>query len=230
MMETPTIIYCGGGNKRFAQIAIANGFKYGCRFPDKVYGGREKLYFSDIDWKNPNKEKYIEFLSIWKPHIATVLDLERIEQYNEVLLWAEAVSEFVEIIVIIPKIHNIISKLPRLINNKEIRLGYSVPTRYGGTNVMLSEFQDRSVHLLGGAPHKQYELSYYLDVKSVNGNMILKMATQYCAFFDDKKTTFRGHWPNLKDIGLRHLHDAPYEAFNRSCQNILRMWSATETS
>jgi len=167
----------------------------------------------------------MKLVSQLTPQIATVLDLEHKSQIPEVFSWAEELSPFVKTIVIIPKIHNIVSLLPRTINQKEIRLGYSVPTKYGGTNVMLMEFCDWPVHLLGGAPHKQFELAHYLNVVSIDGNMHMKMATQKCAFFDDNKRTLRGYWPQLKDIGLEHVSDAPYKAFELSCVNIINMWT-----
>ena len=74
-MASPTLIYCGGGNSRFYDIATAAGFKYGSRLPDTIYG---PLYFADQDWKQPNRDKYMAGLAEHKPYMASVLDLERV--------------------------------------------------------------------------------------------------------------------------------------------------------
>lgn len=44
------LIYCGGGNKRFHEIATRYGFLYGVQLPDTVYG---ELHFADQNWKKP---------------------------------------------------------------------------------------------------------------------------------------------------------------------------------
>jgi hypothetical protein len=157
--------------------------------------------------------------------MASVLDLERYEQLTEVLSWAENAAQFSEIIMIIPKAFGIIAHLPRLIGGKSIRLGYSVPTKHGGTEVPFCEFAGWPVHLLGGSPQVQMKLIHHMDVHSADGNMMMKMATQYCAFFDPHKTTRRGFWPSLSDYDGKKWEGAgPEEAFTRSCKNIMAAW------
>lgn len=224
-MAAPTLIYCGGGNPRFYEIAKDAGFEYGARLPDTIYG---PLYFADQDWKKPDREQYMAALAEHKPYMASVLDLERMDQLSEVLDWAEEAARYVQIVVIIPKAFGIIAKLPRRIGGAGVRLGYSVPTKYGGTSIFASEFIGWPVHLLGGAPHKQKELSAYFDTVSIDGNMFMMMATRYCAFWiaNSRKYKKVGHWPTVKIAdGKSWDKDAPYEAFRRSCGNIVRMWS-----
>ncbi len=169
-------------------------------------------------------------LSEHKPRMASVVDLERPEQLPEVLMWSEEIAPHVEIIMIIPKYFSSIAKLPRQIGGKKIRLGYSVPTRHGGTSVPVWEFAGWPVHLLGGSPHAQKRLCPYMDVVSVDGNMHQLMATKYCSFYDPKKSTKRGYWPSISDYDGQKWGDgtadadAPYEAFRRSCENINRYW------
>lgn len=221
-MGTPTLIYCGGGNQKFAQIAQETGWKLGACCRDTVY---LPIYFSDQDWEKPNKQKYIEFIREHQPYIATVLDFERREQLPSILAQAEEIALHVEKLIIIPKFVNSVELIPNKINNREVILGYSVPTKYGRTITPLWEFGWRKVHLLGGSPQKQYELSHYLNVVSVDGNMMMKMAIQYCAFWRaDKSKSKYGYWPQLKEIGLVHLENAPYKAFELSCINIKEFW------
>jgi len=221
------LIYCAGSNRMFAQIAIDAGFLYGAQLPSTVY---HSLHFADQNWKNPDRGKYISALAKHRPFMASVLDFERMEQLPEVLAWAEDAAQYIEVVIIIPKVFGGISKLPSVIGGKPIRLGYSVPTKHGGTSVGYSEFVGWPVHLLGGSPQKQMRLTRYLNVVSIDGNMHMKMAIRYNAFFDPEKITVRGYWPTLKDYDGQKWGDgskksgAPYEAFRRSCVNIMSFW------
>ena len=80
----PKIIYCAGGNKRFAEIAINSGFLYGSQLPrDKPHF---PIYFADQDWKKPNHVEYLKQISILRPKMATVKDLVHYTQYKSVLI------------------------------------------------------------------------------------------------------------------------------------------------
>lgn len=217
----PELIYCGGGNPRFYEIATQAGFLYGAQLPDTVYG---PLYFADQDWKKPNREKYISELAKHKPFMASVLDWEYQEQLPEVMAWAEDAAQHVETVMIIPKVLGGIEQLPRVIGGKSVRLGYSVPTKFAGTELPVWEFAGWPVHLLGGSPHLQRSLVHYFQVESIDGNMAQKMATQRCAFWSARKGK-KGHWISIQEAdGKKWGDDAPYEAFRRSCQNIYKMW------
>lgn len=218
------MIYCADGNRRFADIAIAAGFEYGARLPAK--GLYFPISFADQDWKHPDRERYISELARLRPRMASVMDWERDEQLQEVLSWAEDAAQYVDVVVIIPKVHSGVCRLPQSIGGKEVRLGYSVPTSYGGTDLFLSEFIGWPIHLLGGSPKKQMELSRYLDVRSADGNMHHLMATKYGAFFTHRRLACRNYpWPTLKEVdGKEWGNDVPYEAFRRSCVNIWAAW------
>lgn len=181
-----------------------------------------------------------------------MLDWEKPEQLPEVLAWAEAVAEFVETVILIPKVVGGIKRLSQTIGGKPIRLGFSYPTSFGKASfdILLEMIDwDHGIHILGGAPHMQFELASgrfraprqrrhaqrcmfttLLDVRSVDCNMHLKMATKFNAFFDPTKSTKRYYWPALENYDGKRWGDgsksadAPYEAFRRSCQNIAAMW------
>src|SRR5687767_13504887 len=119
------LIFCGGKNARFAEIAISAGYRYGAQLPCTTYA---PVYFADQNWKNPDRTAYMSALEIHKPFIASVIDFERIEQKAEVLSWAEQAAQYVHVVMIIPKVSGEIRMLPRKIGNAEVRLGYSVPT------------------------------------------------------------------------------------------------------
>lgn len=228
-MNHPNLIYCAGGNKRFAEIAISIGYLYGARLPrDKPHF---PIYFADQDWKNPKRERYMIELQRHHPQIATVLDLQNRKQLKEVFSWAEEASQFCEMVVIIPKVAGIIKQIPKKINRKNVILGFSVPTRYGSTPVSEEEFKNRVVHLLGGSPHAQMRLwqrmSCFAEIFSVDGNYVQRMAVHYNRFWTKGDAHYaRNRWlPRLDEAdGNKWDHDAPYEAFKRSCVNIKRAW------
>lgn len=209
------LIYCAGYNRRFAQIAIDCGFLYGAQLPSTVY---HSLHMADQNWKKPNRVAYMAALATRRPQIATVLDLERDDQLGEVLSWAAEAAQYVQTVMIIPKVFGIIPRLPRRIGGADVRLGYSVPTKFGGTDVPVWEFTGWPVHLLGGSPQAQMQLTHYMDVVSADGNAAMKAATRFCQFWT------RDGWRDIDATGYSG-GDKPYEAFRRSCENIMEAWA-----
>jgi len=159
-----------------------------------------------------------------RPFIASVMDWERPDQLSNILEWAEDAAQYVEVVMIIPKVIGGIAQLPRCIGGKSVRLGYSVPTKYGGTVVPYSEFHGWPVHLLGGSPHRQRRLGAFMSVVSLDGNYAQMMAVRYNEFW------YRSRWHELSDHGGNVAVDAPYEAFRRSCHNIVAMWTGRRQS
>lgn len=216
-MDMPEVIYCGAGSKRYSLIAVQNGMRYGARLPGTV--NQKPLYFADQDWRRPTRERYMAALAEHRPHMATVLDWEREAQLPEVLDWAEEAAAYADVVMLIPKVHGRIDALPRSVGGAQVRLGYSVPSKHGASALMLTEFYGWPVHLLGGTPNRQMEIARYLDVRSVDGNAYQKAATMFC-----KVWTERG-WKSIAELdGVKWGKDAPYEAFRRSCVNIMAAW------
>jgi len=217
-----------------AQIAIDHGFKYGAQLPDTIY---HPLYFADQDWKKPDRVAYMAALAEHRPVIATILDWEREGQLPEVLDWAEEAAQFVERVLIVPKVIGGIGQIPRTIGKHPVALAYSVPTRYGGTSVPIWEFAGWPVHLLGGSPQKQMEAYSYLrniaDVISADSNYSCKMATRHTQFWVPGTAYYASNrwWPTLREANGGMIwgsgepdSDALYEAFRRSCENIMTAW------
>lgn len=215
MLQKPKLIYCAGGSKRYAEIAIQNGFLYGARLPSKIY--HDPLFFCDQNWKKPEKEKYIELVKTHKPSMATVIDVESQETEKEAYEWAEEIAPFVEYIVVIPKIE---IAIPEKIGEKQIIIGYSVPSKYGATTIPIESFIHRKIHLLGGSPKKQIEIyqKYPQSIFSADGNSHMKVAA-FNKFWSGKK------WVYLRDfLPEPCVKDCSYLAFELSCQNIQIMW------
>jgi len=218
-MAPPTLIYCAGKNRAYDVAAWDAGFALGARLPATVY---LPIYFADQKYKAPNRAAYMTALATHRPHMATVVDYERPEQRAEVLSWAEEAAQYVAQVVIIPKVFDTISTIPRRISGAEIILGYSVPTAYGGTEVPVWEFSGWPVHLLGGSPHAQMRLARYMDVVSADGNMALQQSHR-CRFWRRRKGA-NGHWIQLREVGLDYERDNNLEAFRISCRNIMEAW------
>lgn len=111
-VQTRELIYCADGNQRFASIALDAGWLYGAQLPATVY---YRPYMVDQDWRNPERSAYMAALREYRPWLATVLDWERDEQLPEVLDWASEAAQYAQVVIIIPKVHNGIHKIPRSI-------------------------------------------------------------------------------------------------------------------
>lgn len=227
------IIYCATGNRRFAEIAVSAGMRYGAQLPGTIYPDVAPLHFADQDWKRPDRARYVAAIAQHRPRIATVLDWEREEQLSEVLDWSEEVAPYVEQIVIIPKVTGGIDRIPTQIGGREIVLGYSVPTKFGGTDVPLWEFSGWPVHLLGGSPQRQMHVAHYCRVNSADGNYTARMAQTTNQYWMPGTARFakNRYWPRLDEANDGRLWgdgsnsaDAPYEAFRRSCANVMEAW------
>lgn len=224
------LIYCAAGNRRFAEIAVSAGFLYGAQLPGTVYTDVAPLHFADQDWREPNRTAYMNALAQHRPPVATVLDWEQEGQFDEVMSWAEEAAQYVERIIIIPKVIGGVPRIPSRVGGKQIVLGYSTPTKYAGTSVPVWEFGRWPVHLLGGSPSAQFHAAHYMNVVSADGNYIQKMATKYCQYFVTRRSYWSAnrHWPTLAESndGRRmDISDGHYEAFRRSCANVMDMWS-----
>jgi len=222
----PELIYCAAGNPALAGVAIKYGFTYGARLPATAYFPPE---FVDNDYKLPDRAAYMKALEIHRPRIATVLDWEQLGQKDEVFSWAEEASRYVtKAVIIIPKAHGTIDSIPSSFNSIPVRLGYSVPTSYGGTELHVGEFGDRPVHLLGGSPQKQSHLTRYLNVVSADGNYVQKEAVSRNQYFTAgaNPLALNKRFTKLEESVYKRVgEDAYYLAFELSCMNIRAMWA-----
>lgn len=214
-MTVPTLIYCAGHNREYAAIARA-WFLLGARLPDLLYYPVE---FADQKYKDPHRVEYMAALAEQRPRLATDLDWSTEEQFGEVMAWAEEAAQYVsEAVIIIPKVHGGIARLPRTVSGKQVRLGYSVPTAYGGTEVWVGEFTGWPVHLLGGGTNAQLRLARYLDVWSADGNYI-HHKIKHGQYFDGVR------WRQLRDGGYNVTGPhVPTTILRLSLPNLIDAW------
>lgn len=227
-MHLPELIYCAGKNRQFEEIALSYGFLLGARLPCTIY---HPIYMADQDWKKPDRAAYMTALEEHRPSMATVIDWERGNQLDEVLSWAEEAAQWVERVLIIPKVHSGIDRLPRRVGGKDVVLAFSIPTKYGGTEIPIWEFAGWPIHLLGGSPQSQMKYAAHLnaiaDVVSADGNMA-NLQAHRCRFWSARKGT-HGHWVQLSEVGdCDQGAGANLRAFRRSCENIMAAWRAVE--
>ena len=210
-MATPLLIYCAGRGGRFADIAVAAGFVYGCR---SDYKPSHPVGFADLNWQTPDLREHRAFVREHAPTLAVAPDVVDADDLAWTLSYAETLARWASHVVIVPKVQGIIEQLPR---EPWLVLGYSVPTKYGGTDLFMSELATWPVHLLGGSPGRQLELANYLNVFSADGNAATRAAEYGTVFDASRRRWLKGAEP----IGP----DLPYRAFARSCTAIMSAWA-----
>jgi hypothetical protein len=177
----------------------------------------ERVGFLDIDWKDYNFRKHMDAVKACNPLITVARDVEDRRQLSRVLDQAFYLLEYCDHVVIVPKDTRLQHELEDLIPACFL-LGYSVPTRYGGTLIPMHAFK-RPVHLLGGRPEVQRKLAETLTVYSFDCNRFTLDAA-YGDFFDGE--IFRPHptggYERCIRDSLRNINAIwrRYEARNRA--------------
>ncbi len=178
-------------SKRVIKIAMEYGWLPGARYTNlrdiKSFDFKNSG-FLDIDWKNYNLDRHLDAVAEQKPKLTIARDVECIFQLDGILREAEKLARHSEYVAVVPKDPLLNGRIAELIP-KEYILGYSVPTKYGGTMVDIASF-DRPVHLLGGRPDIQRRLADQMNVFSLDCNRFTYDA-QFGDYFDGD--TFRPH-------------------------------------
>lgn len=133
------VIYCAGGNKKLAEIAIAQGFLYGSRSDDirdiRCNG------MIDINWKNYNWINHLAAVEEHRPKYAVVPDIFDINELARLMEQAKSIEKLKSKVIIVPKAHKILENIP---DNWVI--GISVPSSYSGFLPNISEIKHRKFH------------------------------------------------------------------------------------
>lgn len=166
------------------------------------------VYFIDIDWKNYDFHRHLHVVQRVRPTLTVARDVADANHLDAILSEAHCLAKHVKTVVIVPK-DPALMKERRLAVPEMFRLGYSVPTRYGGTEIPVSYFSG-DVHLLGGRPDVQRALAEVMCVRSLDGNRFT-LDAKFGDYFDGQ--TFRPH------------PEGGYErCLNASLTNIARLW------
>lgn len=223
--DIPDVIFCAEASQRLVKLAVGAGMLWGAQLPMLASKAFAPVTFADQNWREPDRARYMAALARFRPRLATVLDWERAEQLEEVLGWAEEAAQWVEEVIVVPKVVGGIGRVPEEIAGRPVRLGYSVPSRYSSTPVPVAEFGERPVHLLGGSPHAQMYFSRRMNVKSVDCNYMIGMAKRGQVWVPGFAWTAAGRFgPQLQELGLREAKGPFYLAFELSCLNIVEAW------
>lgn len=196
------------------RIAVAHGWLPGARYTNLRDVRRwNDLGFLDIDWKNYDFERHLDVTAERRPLVTVARDLEDRRDLRRVVDQAYRLLEFAKHVIIVPKDPLLERRLCSCIP-ADFLLGYSVPTRYGGTQLSPRAFR-RPVHLLGGRPDIQRVLANSMPVFSIDTNRFTLDAA-FGDFFDGER--FR---PHPKGGYAQCLRD--------SIKNIGRLWDNYRT-
>jgi len=208
-------------------MAAKMGFKVGTSSAMRcIFENRERwtwafpLTFIDCEYKRYDHETHLNAVKANTPKYATVRDLMTPEQCNRagieyfdfdtVMNWAAELEQFAKNVIVIPK-YNCLDDIP-----ERFMLGYSVPSRYGGTPLPREMFCGRRIHLLGGSWKRQREyLKFYgSDAVSFDNNNLWKVSV-YGNF--DWRDGSKG---NLRDINCSEVSSPMYASMTLSLGHI----------
>jgi hypothetical protein len=166
-MPVPVRIICH--SKYVIDRAIPFGWQPGARYTNlRDVKHLPHVYFVDIDWKKYNFERHLEAVRQVRPTMTVARDVTDADHLDDVLHEAAILAQFAHTVIVVPK-DLTLQRKRRLGVPDMFRLGYSVPTRYGGTSISPDYFSG-DVHLLGGRPDVQRRLADTMNVRSLDGN------------------------------------------------------------
>jgi len=176
-------------SRRVIALATRHGWLPGARYTNlRDVRDFDQLGFLDIDWKRYDFQRHLDVAKATRPLVTVARDVETLSQLSRTIEQAYELSTFAKFVVIVPKDRRLADVLDSAIPPAFL-LGYSVPTKYGGTKIPPEKFR-RPVHLLGGRPDVQRRLARTLPVFSVDCNRFTLDAA-YGDYFDGDR--FRPH-------------------------------------
>ncbi len=146
------------------------------------------LGFLDIDWRDYNFRRHLDAAKATRPVLTVARDVEDETRLAQTLDEAQELLQYALHVAIVPKDTRLQEDLEHRIPATFI-LGFSVPSRYGGTRISPRAFK-RPVHLLGGRPDVQRRFANSLKVFSIDCNRFTLDAA-FGDYFDGN--TFRPH-------------------------------------
>lgn len=196
-------------SKKTLDIALKHGWHVGVKYTNlRDVKHFDTVTFIDIDWKNYNFKKHLEAVIKYRPKLTVARDIVNINDLYDILNEAETLQKYCEQVIIVPKAIELIDKL-YLIPEKFI-LGYSVPTKYGKTDIPPEKFSNRKVHLLGGRPDVQRTLANKMNVVSFDCNRFT-LDAKFGDYFVGNKFT-------------PHINGGYVNCINDSILNINKIW------
>lgn len=198
-------------SKRVVDLAIQHGWRPGARYTntrDVRHVNFAGIGFLDIHWKRYDFSRHLAAATLLRPFMTVARDIESICQLDTILDEASCLRKFATHVVLVPKDPRLHGRFDELLP-KSYLLGFSVPTRYGATQLSPENY-NRPVHLLGGRPDVQLRFGALMPVASVDCNRFT-LDAQFGDYFDGE--IFRPHPVGGYDTCL-----------SESIQNINRCW------
>jgi hypothetical protein len=156
-------------SRRVLTIARRFGWLPGARYTNLRDIRRcERVGFIDIEWKNYSFHRHLAAVKATRPILTVAMDILDTRSLPRILDQAFELSQYCQHVVVVPKHLSLKDKLDHVIP-KQFLLGFSVPTKYGGTAIPPRYFR-RPVHLLGGRPDVQRKLADTMPVVSIDCN------------------------------------------------------------
>lgn len=177
--------------RRVISIASEYGWRPGARYTnlrDIRHVPFTGVGFLDINWKQYCFETHLAAVKLTQPYVTVARDVEDKDKLDSILREADQLARHSNTVIIVPKDRRLEGLLDVAIPHDFI-LGFSVPTRYGGTTIKPEAFT-RPVHLLGGRPDVQRKLANLMPVVSLDCNRFTLDAS-FGDHFDGE--TFRPH-------------------------------------
>lgn len=176
-------------SKRVLGLAARFGWLPGARYTNlRDIRNQRRIGLIDICWRNYDFQAHLRAVELTAPLLTVARDVVCYSDLEAILQEATLLAEHSETVVIVPKDPRLRHVMEREVPD-QYRLGYSVPTRYGGSPIATRHFR-RPVHLLGGRPDVQRRLADELDVVSLDCNRFTFDAA-FGDYFDGE--TFRPH-------------------------------------
>lgn len=198
-------------SKRIVDLAIQHGWRPGARYTntrDVRHVSFAGVGFLDIHWKRYDLSRHMAAAALLRPFMTVARDIESICQLDTILDEASRLRKFATHVVLVPKDPLLHGRFDELLP-KSFLLGFSVPTRYGATQLSPENY-NRPVHLLGGRPDVQRRFAALMPVASVDCNRFT-LDARFGDYFDGE--IFRPHPAGGYDRCL-----------SESIQNINRCW------
>lgn len=163
----------------FLSTAEAVGYKCGTRVDelhnvqDYISSGGE-ITFIDNNFKDPDIEMIEKAVKALQPELFVLPDVYDNDDIGKTIEFGERLENDVVTPVFVPKTASFDYDIP-----SNWRLGYSVTSSYGSTDLLLEDFDGYEIHLLGGSPKRQVRLldtavENDINVVSVDTNSLTK--------------------------------------------------------
>lgn len=182
-----------GASKQASDICEELSIPLGIR--DDTYAGYvQDVWMLDFNFNKPftfvRWNKYLSLIKTYKPQLVMLPDYESPADRSRLYQLLRDLNNFPSAMpMVCPKFKGAIAHIPT-----RCRIAISIPTGYAGYLPHPDELFGRELHLLGGHADQwgyvRNVLYPYSRVKSIDGNVVFRMAQQYGKFWSNKQEKY----------------------------------------